>query len=190
MSITTIQIKNMVCPRCIKVVGEELSALGLAVKHVELGRAEFEEKKEVAKSQIDTVLKKEGFELIKTNEEEIIEQIKHLIINSVRNPSSSGNTLNYSKYLSDQLNKSYTYLSKLFSSHNKFTIEKYLILQRIEYAKELIQYGKLSFSEIAYKLGYKSPQHLSTQFKTITGKLMKDYKANDASESRIPIDKI
>jgi len=185
-----LHIKNMVCPRCIKVVNEELISLGLDVKHVELGIAEYEDKKDVTESQIEASLNKEGFELIKTNEEEIVERIKHLIITTVRDQSSVNNTFNYSQYLSDQLNKPYTYLSKLFSNYNKITIEKYLILQRIEYAKELIQYGKLSFSEIAYKLGYKSPQHLSTQFKTVTGKLMKDYKSDDGTSLRITIDKI
>jgi AraC family transcriptional regulator len=180
----------MVCPRCIKVVNEELVSLGLVVKHVELGKAEFEEKKGVSESQIEETLRKEGFELIKTNEEETVEQIKHLIIDLVRDQSAIGGTINYSQYISEKLSKQYTFLSKLFSNQNKITIEKYLILQRIEYAKELIQYGKLSFSEIAYKLGYKSPQHFSTQFKSVTGRLMKEYKSDKGVKGRRAIDKI
>lgn len=33
-------IKNMVCPQCMRVVGEELAALGLTVRRVALGEAE------------------------------------------------------------------------------------------------------------------------------------------------------
>ncbi|GAB3744354.1 hypothetical protein GCM10027594_23220 [Hymenobacter agri] len=33
-------IKNMVCPQCIRVVGEEMAALGLQVHRVALGEAD------------------------------------------------------------------------------------------------------------------------------------------------------
>ena len=49
------------------------------------------------------------------------------------------------------------------------TIERYLILQRIERVKELIKYDELTLSEIAFRLGYSSVAHLSNQFKKVTG---------------------
>ena len=42
--------------------------------------------------------------------------------------------------------------------------------------KELIEYGELSLSEIAYMLGYSSVQYLSTQFKTSIGISVTEYK--------------
>ncbi len=104
MGSKVLHIKNMVCPRCIKVVNEELISLGLDVKHVELGIAEYENTKDISESQIEALLNKEGFEILKTNEEEIIERIKHLIITTVRE-SSVNNSFNYSQHLSDQLHK-------------------------------------------------------------------------------------
>ena len=63
----------------------------------------------------------------------------------------------------------YDALSALFSSIEQVTIERYVILQRIEFVKELLKYGELSMSEIAWELGYSSSQHMSSQFHTVTG---------------------
>lgn len=63
----------------------------------------------------------------------------------------------------------YNYLSTLFSSLEGITIEKYIIHLKVEKVKELIVYGELTISEIAFRLGYSSVQHLSNQFKRITG---------------------
>ncbi|MEO5595309.1 MAG: AraC family transcriptional regulator [Chitinophagaceae bacterium] len=57
----------------------------------------------------------------------------------------------------------------LFSSIEGITIEKYVILQRIEKAKELLIYDELSLGQIAGKPGYACVQHLSLQFKKTTG---------------------
>jgi len=70
----------------------------------------------------------------------------------------------------------YSYLSNLFSSVVGTTIEKYIILQRIERVKELLVYGDLTLSEISWKTGYSSVQHLSNQFKKIIGMSPSVYK--------------
>src|SRR3546814_4762107 len=49
------------------------------------------------------------------------------------------------------------------------TIEKYMILQKTERVKELLAYGELSLSEIAFQMDYSSVAHLSAQFKKVTG---------------------
>jgi len=83
----------------------------------------------------------------------------------------------------------YNYLSSLFSSIEQITIEQFVILQKIEKAKELLKYGELTLSEIAYRLGYSSVNHLSGQFKKVTGMSASEFK-NLTGSSRKPIDKI
>ena len=83
----------------------------------------------------------------------------------------------------------YHYLSALFSSVEGITIEKYAILQRIEKVKELLMYDEKSLSEIADELGYSSVQHLSQQFKKITGLTPSHFKQLKENR-RNPIDKI
>ena len=94
-----------------------------------------------------------------------------------------------SDYLSTRLHKDYSLLSKLFSEVKGITLERYAILHRIEYAKELLCYNQLSTSEIAYKLGYSSPAQFSAQFKQITGMTPKMMRANQTND-RIPLSEI
>lgn len=76
---------------------------------------------------------------------------------------------NLSDVLSSELHHDYNYLSNLFSEVEGTTIEKYFIVQKIERVKELLVYGELSLSEIAFQLNYSSVAYLSNQFKKVTG---------------------
>jgi len=162
-------IKNMVCSRCVKVVKEELQKLGVDYISVKLGEVELGSPLSAEKAEkLKSALLENGFELIDDSKTKLIETVKTLIIKSIYQ-SNKPEEINYSDYLSKQTGKPYTFLSSLFSSVENTTIEKYIISQKIERAKELLVYGELTLSEIAYQLGYSSSQHLSNQFKKITG---------------------
>jgi AraC family transcriptional regulator len=162
-------IKNMVCGRCVKVVKEELEKLGINYNYVQLGEVGLNAPVDNKKLEdLRANLLENGFELIDDLRTKLIEKVKTLIINSIYR-SSKPEEINYSDYLSKETGKPYTFLSSLFSSVENTTIEKYIILQKIERAKELLVYDELTLSEIAYQLGYSSSQHLSNQFKKVTG---------------------
>jgi AraC-like DNA-binding protein len=166
----TLKIKNIVCPRCIRVVREELSAAGYPPEAVGLGTvtyATYPDDRGIRR--IGEVLKENGFELLLDAEDQQIEQIKTLIIEHVRNRKSKPAEENLSAYLSRELRQNYATLSKLFSSHEGHTIERFHIRQKIERVKELLSYGEESLSEIAFDLDYSSTAHLSGQFKRETG---------------------
>ncbi len=57
----------------------------------------------------------------------------------------------FSILLSEKLNKDYSALGNLFSQVEGITIEKYIINQKIEKAKELLVYDELNLSEITFK---------------------------------------
>jgi AraC family transcriptional regulator len=177
-------IKNMVCPRCIKVVQQELYDLGYQVKEIKLGSAEIFG--EIDRAKISKMLLENGFELLEEKNKQLIDKIKTEIISLVHHQLGLGNQ-NLSEYLSEKLNTDYTTLSHLFSSLENTTIEKYHILQRIEKVKELLVYNELSLKEIAFQLNYSSVAHLSAQFKKITGLTPKYYKEIGLSR-RQPID--
>lgn len=162
-------IKNMVCSRCIKVVREELQKLGIEYNSIQLGEVELAD--EISNEKLEKLrvtLLENGFELIDDSKTKLIEELKTLIIRSIYE-SNKPEEINYSDYLSKATGKPYTFLSSLFSSVENTTIEKFIIAQKIERTKELLVYGELTLSEIAYRLGYSSSQHLSGQFKKITG---------------------
>ncbi len=166
-----IYIKNMVCNRCIKVVREEFEKLGLYVKNIQLGEVEVindETKLDIKK--INDALVANGFELLDNKNSRVIEKVKISVINLIKSVDSGKDiNINFSGYLTHQSGLNYHYLSTLFSSLEGITIEKYIIHQKIEKVKELLVYGELTLSEIAFRLGYSSVQHLSNQFKKITG---------------------
>lgn len=169
-------IKNMVCPRCITVVHETLEKLGFTVQEVELGKAVVDNRKEISDKKIDEQLQKHGFELIKGKDQQLIEQIKALLIEYVQQLEAKEEAPKLSLYLVEQLHENYASLSSSFSKGEEITIEKYLILLKIERVKELLSYNELTLSEIAYKLQYSSVAHLSNQFKQVTGMSSTDYK--------------
>ena len=126
---------------------------------------------EISKSEfikLNENLQKIGFEILEDASLKQIESIKKLILEKVQNLDIDEDFL-LSKYLSDRLNKEYSSISKVFSQTENITLEQYFILQKIEKVKELLIYRELTLSQIADKLGYKTVQHLSQQFKKITG---------------------
>jgi len=185
----TLHIKNMVCNRCVKAVQNEIIKLQLSIKSIELGKVTVAEK--ISDKQRETlriVLLENGFELIDDRKSQLVDAIKTLVIEKVHHSNSVDETINTSAYLSDKLGFDYSYLSKLFSAVVGITIEKYIIHQRIERAKELLAYNELSLKEIAFQMGYSSTQHLSSQFKKVTGltpshfKQLKNYKRKPLDE--------
>jgi len=163
--------------------------MGLEVRAIKLGEVEVEGKeKDLDKGYLKTLLERNGFELLEDKEVQIVEQIKTSIINMIYHQDEMPEVKN-SVYLSEKLGYAYPYLSKLFSKHVGLTIEKYIIHQKIERVKEWLSYGEKQLSEMAFDLGYSSVQHLSNQFKSITGMSVTAFKKLDDKE-RIPVNKI
>lgn len=172
-----LHIKNMVCPRCIKVVSEELNALGHEFKAIQLGKVELDSSLSPEQlEEIRTVLEKNGFELLDDKKSKVIEAVKILIIEGIRDGKFSEMNINLSQYLSENVQMEYSHLSNLFSSVEGKSIERFVILQKIERIKELITYDELSIKQIADTLGYSSLQALSNQFKKETGMTPTEFK--------------
>ncbi len=184
-------VKNMVCPRCIRVVREELVALGHEVCSVTLGEVDLTDSpNRQAMEKIRQALEENGFELIENPTARIIEKIKHTVLTLVRTDHDEHPiTVKDSVFIAHAVGEEYHKLSALFSSVENITIEQYCILQRVEWVKELLKYGELTLTEISYKLGYSSVAHLSNQFKKITGMTPTAFKSMTRNTRR-PIDRV
>jgi YesN/AraC family two-component response regulator len=180
----------MVCDRCKMAVKTELENAAIPFNNIELGEVTLTT--EPSSQQLEkfkTSITNLGFELIEDKTARIVSSIKNLVIEFVRDTNSKNRKLKFSAFLADKLNKDYNYLSNLFSGVEGTTIEQYLIHQKIEKVKELLVYDELSLSQIAYELGYSSVQHLSNQFKKVTG-LTPSYFKQVKEKKRIPLDKV
>ncbi len=187
----TLIIRNMVSDSCIKVVTWELQRSGfIQVHHCELGKAEVSYDSQIINAEmIDLILNRNGFALIRSEEDRKVEQLKTLIIHQIYFSTGTPILIKNSEYLSERLEMPYPILSKLFSEKTGLTIEKYIIQIKIEKVKELLSYGDLTLSEIAYRLDYSSVQYLSNQFRQVTGVGVTEYKKGQGPK-RISLQKI
>jgi AraC-like DNA-binding protein len=108
-----------------------------------------------------------GFEVVENQKSVLVQKIKDAIIELVY--MDDNNNFKSSVFLAEKLNHSYGYLSNVFSEVTYSSIENFIILQKIERAKQLMLVNEMSLTEIAFLLNYSSVAHLSTQFKNTTG---------------------
>lgn len=186
----TLFIKNMVCLRCIRSVNRMLLEMGLTVQHIRLGEVELADPPTATElDSLRRALENEGFELLDDRNQRLVMEIKNLIINEIHHDvGKKPEAMNFSDFLARETGHEYSQLSKLFSSVESLTIEKYIIAQKIERVKELLVYDELTLSEIAWKTGYSSSQHLSTQFRQVTGLTPTQFKAEHQKHGRKPLD--
>jgi AraC family transcriptional regulator len=183
-------IKNMVCNRCVMVVRDELEKMGLEPVQVTLGEAQVKndlqpDQKDVLRNNLAAL----GFELLDDKKARLVEKIKNAVIEIIHYGEDLDSRLKFSKQIEQKVGVDYHQLTTLFSETEGTTIEKYIILQRIEKVKELLVYNELNLSEIAFKTGYSSVQHLSTQFKKVTGLTPSHFKAIKDNK-RKPLDEV
>jgi len=157
-------------------VKEELKKLGLHSIIVDLGMVEILEDITIEqRKKLKSNLSKSGLELLDDKKAILIEKIKNVIIELIHYTDEIPD-INYSDYLSEQLEHDYTYLANTFSEVKGITIQQFIIMHKIERVKELLLYDELNLTEISYKLHYSSVAHLSNQFKKITGLTPSFYK--------------
>ena len=159
----------MVSNRCKMAVKEVLKELGLHFIVVDLGEVEIMENiSEEQREQLKLALQTSGLELMDDKKAVLIEKVKNVITEMVHY-SEELPKMNYSDYISKKLDYDYTYLSNLFTEVKGMTIQQFIIIHKIERAKELLLYDELNLTQISFKLNYSSVGHLSNQFKKITG---------------------
>ncbi|WP_396192239.1 helix-turn-helix domain-containing protein [Flavobacterium sp.] len=182
-------IKYMVSTRCKMVVKDELKKMGIHFVMVDLGEVEIMENiSDVKRAQLKAALLTSGLELMDDKRAVLIERIKNVIIEMVHYTDELPK-VNYSDYISEKLHHDYTYLSNIFSEVKGITIQQFIIVHKIERAKELLLYDEMNLTEISYVLNYSSVAHLSNQFKKVTGLSPSHFKQLK-DKRRCPIEEI
>jgi len=151
------------------VLQEQLDKMQLPYTTTGLGEIEIKETITASNYQeLVSNLAHYGIEIIDNPKNIFVQKIKDIIIEMVylEEPIL---TLTTSAYLSQKLNKSYSYISLIFSEVTFTSIQNFVILQKIERTKQEIIEGKETLTEIAWKLNFSSLPHLSSEFKKITG---------------------
>jgi AraC family transcriptional regulator len=96
-------------------------------------------------------------------------RIKKLILTYLEDNLCKEEDVPLSVFISKELNRNYKYLSGVFSKYEGVSIEVFFIRNKTEKLKKMLVETNHSLKELTYSFGYSSPQHLSMQFKKITG---------------------
>lgn len=161
----------MVSNRCKALVQEELMSLGLQSEYVVVDLGMVDLHKDITDIQLEQLkenLSKAGLEVLDDSKSKLVDKIKVLITDMIHSKEEQPR-VNYSVYISEKLGYNYNYLANLFSEVKGITIQQFIIIHKIEKAKELLFYDELNLTEIAHRLHYSSVAHLSSQFKKVTG---------------------
>lgn len=183
-------IRNMVSLRCIVAIRQMLRSLEMTeVERISLGRAVvgYDDERQVA--QFIDALPSIGFALVEGESDQAVEVIKAACIELFYHGNNANSLIRNSDHLSERTGMPYHQLSRIFSENTKTTLEKYIILLKIERVKELLSYDDLSLSEISYQMGYSSVQYLSNQFKQVVSVTPIQFK-NGKGGVRIPLDQL
>ena len=190
ISTEVIHIKNMVCSCCKIFLQEKLEDSGVKVHEMSLGKARISfDTKKITLEEIKAILQRYGFDLLRNKEDKLVADIKVAVIELIHHLNNVNSIVRKSDYIVEKLGFSYQYLSKTFSEHEHITLEKYIIAQKIERIKHMLDNDEYSLSEIAYMMDYSSVQYLSNQFKKMTGITVSQYKLGD-EVGKNPIDEI
>lgn len=153
---------------CTKVLEEKLEELGIKHKIINFGEVEFKEVFSVKEQKLlCEKLLPYGIEIIENQKTVLVQKIKDTILHMIR--SGDPIQVKASVYLADKIGHSYGYISNVFSEVTYTSIENFIILQKIEFAKQILIMEDTSLTDVANRLNYSSVAHLSTQFKNTTG---------------------
>ncbi|WP_170971132.1 helix-turn-helix domain-containing protein [Ilyomonas limi] len=130
-----------------------------------------------------------GFFIAGSLKETTIIKIKTALFEYLNNVLQQNERRKASAYVEQYVGLKYHYLSRLFSESEKMTIEQYLLLLKIEKAKELLLQNDVNIADVAYSLGYSCSQTFSTQFKKATGKTPLMFK-QDPTPARVHLNRL
>lgn len=180
-----LRVKNMVCNCCIRVLKQDFESAGVIVNEIKLGTVNISyDPAKISYLKISQIITDDGFELVTDKEKILVEQIKLAVIELIHYYNNANSLIRNSDYIIEKLGYTYQYLTSLFSKHENITLEKYIILHKIEKVKELIEFENYTLGEISFMMGYSSVQYLSTQFKSITGVSVTEYKKTSGAERK------
>ena len=84
--------------------------------------------------------------------------------------------------LAEQLNVSYSWFRKVFREYTGYPPAKYFMLVKLRRAQYLLVNTQESIKEIAFSLGFKSPEHFYTTFKRVMGSTPSIYRKSSTPE--------
>lgn len=164
-----IYVKYMVCSRDKMILRSELDKMGFNYEISAHGAIEFHD--DITNGQYHEFkmgLKKSGLILLDDRESMLIDRIITTIVEVIHYEDVLPK-LSFADFISEFSYTGTESILKIFSDVKGISVLQFIVLQKIERAKELLLYEDLSQSEIAEILNYKNMDFFLAQFKKFTG---------------------
>lgn len=160
----------MVCQRCISAVERQLNSIGIQLEEIVLGEVIFAANTSNPDlSLIEQKLAKYGFSLLEDPGQKLVKSVKEVVSEVYNGDYDFPHGFKFSSLVASRLNQDYETISALFSQIENITLEKFILQYRIEKVKEYLVYSDEKLSDLAFRFGYSSVAHVSSQFKLLTG---------------------
>lgn len=169
-------VKYMVCLRDKIVLQSELDRLGFKYDITVHGAVHFLNEFAIDQHQeLRKRLSKFGLDLLDEHDSMLINRIIQTIV-QVIHYSDALPKLKFSDLISDYAGEETDSILKIFSDVKGMSVLQFIIIQKIERAKEMLLYEDMPLSEIAELLNYKNQHYLAAQMKKVTGLTPLDFK--------------
>jgi len=187
---STLVIRHMVSSRDIHLVRALIAQAGLQEAELtSMGKAVVEHQDPKDLEQLRKLLEDTGLGVAMDPADQLVEKIKVAAIELFYHGNNANSLIRNSDHLSERTGVPYHQLSRTFSDRTGTTLERYIILLKVERVKELMTYGDLTLSEIFYQMGCSRVQYLSNQFKQVTGVTPSEFKEGKGGQ-RIALDEL
>jgi len=185
-------ISGMISRSCIRLVQLYFQSVeGVEIRSVRLSKVSLDFIPAIIHPrQIEVHFERIGFKVVKEEENCLAHQIKAAAIELIHFSNNTNSLIKNSDYISQKVGLSYSKISRLFSEEFSMTLEKFIILLKIEKTKSMLLKDDYNLSEISYYMGYSSVQYLSRQFKSITGLTVSQFKKSPSAKDLIPLDQL
>jgi len=163
---------------CIKLIELAFkSKKGIKINQIALGEVNLEYDDEfINDDELEQSFKELGFDIVNDPNLEIVEKTKIAAFERIFKAFNTNSLIRNSDYISEKLQLPYDKISRVFSQVTGTQLEKYIILLKMEKAKEMLSSNEYNVSEIAYLMEYSSVQYFSNQFKKNVGVTISKFK--------------
>ena len=148
----------------------------IKITKLQYGLLEVDLDDNISVNEFNKILSDNGIEIIDDKEKILVEQIKIAVIELIHELNNVNSIIRKSDYLVERLGMPYQKISKIFSANEPITLERFIILNKIEKIKQMIIADEYSLFEISYLMDYNSVHYLSSQFKKETGMTISEFK--------------
>ncbi|MHC4871399.1 MAG: helix-turn-helix domain-containing protein [Planctomycetota bacterium] len=130
---------------------------------------------EMVSNLLSTLINSKESDKKKSNSEVLVSKVTEMVLKRIPNDIRVSE-------IAERLDISKEHLCRVFKKESGYTLQNFIIRQRIYYACDLLKNSSKSLKEISFILDYDTQSHFARSFKKITGNTPGEYRLNSISQ--------